>query len=343
MVRQFYVVAILAVLGVSTPAWSATAPSAPATGDAFEPAIAAPPDKAPDLPELQRARAACEGGGIRADLQVVECGRVIQFALPMDDGEAARLFTNRSKAYATIKDYARAIADADQAARRLSNADTENARCWWRAVAGVELEIARDACNTARRSGGNDANILDSRGLVGLKQGRFEDAWADYNFAFSTEPQAGYLFGRGIAAFKLGLVEEAKADVARAKQMNGIIDLIYADYGIDASEITGVSLVGRFITNADWIRTPSADDMSKFYPGRARRMLQSGAVMLICHVVEQGYVDRCRVAAENPSDFGFGEAALKLSSLFQMRPMAVDGAPVAGAQVGIPIRFQISR
>lgn len=97
----------------------------------------------------------------------------------------------------------------------------------------------------------------------------------------------------------------------------------------------------RTITNPDWSSRPSGDDVARFYPDRAQRLEMSGSVTLNCLVTAKGTVSGCTVLSETPADFGFGEAALKLSRLFRMKPKMEDGQAVEGAVVRIPIAFRI--
>ena len=71
----------------------------------------------------------------------------------------------RSSLYLMLKRYPEAIADAD-----FGNGGTAvlNMRCWTRAVAGVELDKARTACDQALWAQPDSSSILDSRGLVAL-------------------------------------------------------------------------------------------------------------------------------------------------------------------------------
>jgi protein TonB len=96
------------------------------------------------------------------------------------------------------------------------------------------------------------------------------------------------------------------------------------------------------ITNPNWLRKPSADDMEAYFPDRAQRMNQSGMARISCTVTASGSLSDCSVVSEDPADFGFGGAALKLAHLFKMTPKTEDGAPVGGASVTVPIRFTIA-
>ena len=81
--------------------------------------------------------------------------------------------------------------------------------------------------------------------------------------------------------------------------------------------------------------------MARYYPERAQRLEQGGSVVLQCSVNAKGNVENCNIVSEDPSNFGFGDAAIRLSRLFRMKPRTRDGAPVEGGTVRIPIKFTL--
>jgi periplasmic protein TonB len=96
------------------------------------------------------------------------------------------------------------------------------------------------------------------------------------------------------------------------------------------------------ITRPDWLSQPDAAAMSKYYPERAQRLGISGSATINCTVAANGTISGCDVVGETPSNYGFGDAARKLSRFFKMRPQMVDGQAVAGGTIEIPIQFRLS-
>jgi hypothetical protein len=95
----------------------------------------------------------------------------------------------------------------------------------------------------------------------------------------------------------------------------------------------------RTITNPDWLTIPTAEQMEDSYPKVAQFLSLDGHATIICEVTAQGATETCTVESEVPLGMRFGEAAVALSGYFKMRPMTVDGTPVAGGRVRVPIHF----
>ena len=81
------------------------------------------------------------------------------------------------------------------------------------------------------------------------------------------------------------------------------------------------------ITHPHWVRRPS--DLSRYYPARALQRGIEGQVVLDCSVSTRGALN-CAVASETPANWGFGEAALRISSDYRMVPAMRDGVAVEG-------------
>jgi tetratricopeptide (TPR) repeat protein len=113
------------------------------------------------------------------------------------------------------------------------NAAGWNGLCWITITTGGEPGKALEACNTAIKLNPRFANAYDSRGLVYLKLGEYDNALADYDFALKLCPRlASAAYGRGIAKIKRGDFAAGSEDIIVAKTANPNLVAQYAVYGV---------------------------------------------------------------------------------------------------------------
>lgn len=95
------------------------------------------------------------------------------------------------------------------------------------------------------------------------------------------------------------------------------------------------------ITNPDWVRYPKSVDLFRLYPQAAAAQHVAGRTKALCHVLADGALDACVVTEECPQGYGFGRATLTAAQDFQMRPKTVDGVPVEGGTVLVPMTWTL--
>jgi len=107
-----------------------------------------------------------------------------------------------------------------------------NGRCWVRAIANTELDLALKDCTKAIELADHPAVVLDSRGFVYYRLGRFDEAIADLDAAIKLNPaEANSLFVRGLARTAKGLTTGAQ-DIADARLLKPDVEAEYARYGL---------------------------------------------------------------------------------------------------------------
>lgn len=90
------------------------------------------------------------------------------------------------------------------------------------------------------------------------------------------------------------------------------------------------------VTQPSWIQRPTAEDV-----GRVTPLLPDPPaevrVLMACRITAAGGLEACTIKSETPPGLGYGAAALALAPIFMMPAVDLDGRPVAGRMVQIPI------
>jgi len=102
-------------------------------------------------------------------------------------------------------------------------------------------------------------------------------------------------------------------------------------------------MAGKLIEKPDWIRTPTQDDVVRFYPDQALARSIRGTAKLSCSVSPSGSLEGCNVISETPGSLGFGDTALRLSRIYRMRPYDARKRPVVGGLVRLNMTFEPPR
>ncbi|MBX3481190.1 MAG: TonB family protein [Caulobacter sp.] len=94
------------------------------------------------------------------------------------------------------------------------------------------------------------------------------------------------------------------------------------------------------VTDPSWKWKPSADDLARYYPDEAVDRSISGMATISCEITLRGMLEACEVASEYPYGLGFGPAAIKMmTSWGRFNPPTVNGQPISGKKIRIPVRF----
>jgi len=108
-----------------------------------------------------------------------------------------------------------------------------NGRCWSRAMANRELDLAIADCDLALRKGLRNSAVYDSRAFAHLRQGNFDKSIADYNAALDLQPKSAVsLYGRGLAELKKGMKTQGEADVKAAREIDANVGQMYERVGV---------------------------------------------------------------------------------------------------------------
>ncbi|MFL5296135.1 MAG: TonB family protein [Phenylobacterium sp.] len=137
--------------------------------------------------------------------------------------------------------------------------------------------------------------------------------------------------GFGFAAKKLA--EKLRTD---APGMNG------QEVGIPVTFDPKV-LAGQAQVRAPaWAALPAAQDFQASFPKSANGV-NDVRVTLVCTVAAGGALEGCAVDREEPAGQGYGAGALALAPKIRVGLWGLDGEPVVGAKVRVPLHYQLTQ
>lgn len=93
------------------------------------------------------------------------------------------------------------------------------------------------------------------------------------------------------------------------------------------------------VVQPSWIQRPSAADVGRVTPDIDHPPVEV-RVLMACRITAAGGLEACAIRSEDPPGFGYGAAALALAPAFRMPEVDLDGRPVAGRTVQIPILWK---
>jgi hypothetical protein len=98
----------------------------------------------------------------------------------------------------------------------------------------------------------------------------------------------------------------------------------------DPAELPGAKAV--------FLHKPTGSDLEKYTPARAADQKISGATVVECQAIQNKFKN-CRTVREDPRGFGFGAAAIRLATVFQLRPLDQENQPVEGRRFRFSMSF----
>lgn len=108
-----------------------------------------------------------------------------------------------------------------------------NSACWVRAILSTQLDSALKSCTKAIELTDSGASILDSRGVVYFRMGRFDEAISDFDAALRIAPGlASSIYMRGLTKLVLDQREAGLRDLTDAKTIEPEIAKKYAAFGL---------------------------------------------------------------------------------------------------------------
>ena len=119
-------------------------------------------------------------------------------------------------------------------------------------------------------------------------------------------------------------------------------DNLAAELKVHLSNPKSAEFQERRIGQPTWVTLPDPAQAAALFPAEAAaKGLKTGRGVASCGVAPDGGLRDCVPLAADPDGLGFSEAAVKIAPLMRMNLWTDAGGPVDGAQVRLPVRFDL--
>jgi TonB family protein len=159
--------------------------------------------------------------------------------------------------------------------------------------------------------------------------------------ALREEPQ-GYQFGD--AAVKLAARFRMKTTTRSGASAIGRVVRMPIEFNFAWSMFEPISSRPTFdvLASPTWAKRPTSRDLERAYPEGALQTHMQGDVLVRCQVQVDGQLAECAIDREEPSDYRFGDAALRLISQLQVDMRRGPGLKAAGKWITVPVNFRLA-
>lgn len=150
----------------------------------------------------------------------------------------------RAITYNRMGKYDSALADLDQAINLAESKDPNlslayKTRCLIRVMVSSHVEGALSDCNKSLELKPADLAVVNMRGFVEYRLGKYAAAIDDFNRVLTGDPKsAPPLYLRGLAKFEIGDLSGGQADMAAAEAYDPKISHLFVSMGVNKSRNT---------------------------------------------------------------------------------------------------------
>jgi TonB family protein len=97
------------------------------------------------------------------------------------------------------------------------------------------------------------------------------------------------------------------------------------------------------ITDPTWVRSIDPNKAQALFPDAAASAgVKTGRAIVDCMVDHSGHLSACKAVSETPAGLGFGEAAIQIANVLQLNPWTLQGRPVDGDHIRLPLRLNFA-